>query len=128
MIGKIRGWGIIKGQGGGIVKLVWYKAVIKETDMKDEELYFNGKISLGQIRNRNERRVVNMLPEVLDEIESFADDPIDVQDVYALALNKLPAHYVQEMAIVLQKAVDDEAVRQAIIEAVQLVQQKPNHA
>ncbi len=96
--------------------------------MKDEELYFYGKTPLGQIRNRNEMRVVDMLPEVLGKLEGFTADSIDVQDIYALALNNLPSHYVQETAIVLQEVVDDEVVRLAIVEAVQLVQQNPNHA
>ena len=96
--------------------------------MKGEERYFYGKTPLGQIRNRNELRVIDMLPEVLGKIEGLGDDSIDVQDIYALALNNLPAHYVQETAIVLQEAVDDEVVRQAIAKAVQLVQQQPNHA
>jgi hypothetical protein len=96
--------------------------------MKDGERYYYGKTPLGQIRNRNERRVIKMLPEVLGEIGGFGDDSIDVQDIYALALNNLPAHYIQDTAIVLKESVEDEVVRQAIGKAVQLVQKQPNHA
>lgn len=95
--------------------------------MADEEQYFYGATPLGQIRNRNELRVVAMLPQVLDESPDIAVDSIDVQDIYALALNKLPAHYVQETAIVLKEAVEDEAVRLAVREAVEIVRKKPNH-
>lgn len=95
--------------------------------MTDEGRYFFGKTPLGQIRNRNEHRVLAMLTEVLGKPSASPVDSIDIQDIYALALNKLPAHYVQETAIVLQETVDDETVRLAVQEAVEMVRQKPNH-
>ena len=95
--------------------------------MTENDSYYYGKTPLGQIRNRNEGRVIEMLASVLEEAEGFEADSIDIQDVYALALNKLPRHYVQETAIVLHELVDDETVRLAIVEALELVRAKPNH-
>jgi hypothetical protein len=95
--------------------------------MSNDEQYYYGSTPLGQIRNRNEHRVIKMLPQVLGQYDDFASDSIDIQDIYALALNKLPAHYVQETAIVLQEVVDDDAVLQALKDAVQMVRDKPNH-
>ena len=95
--------------------------------MPESEPYSFGKTPLGQIRNRNEGRVVKMLAGVLEEVEGFEPDSIDIQDIYALALNKLPAHYVQETAIVLHELVDGETVRLAILEAIEIVRAKPNH-
>ena len=54
-------------------------------------------------------------------------DSLDIQDVFALALNKLPPHYVQEMAIVLVELVDEDTIRVALREAIAQVQASPNH-
>ena len=85
-----------------------------------------GKTPLHQIRNRNEARVAQIMPSLFAEsnLELYA---IDIQDVFALALNKLPPHYVQEMAIVLVELVDEDTIRVALREAIAQVQASPNH-
>ena len=42
--------------------------------MADEDRYFFGKTPLGQIRNRNEHRVLAMLTEVLGQPSASAVD------------------------------------------------------
>ena len=49
-----------------------------------------GKTPLHQIRNRNEARVAQIMPSLFAEL-NLELDSIDIQDVFALALNKLPA-------------------------------------
>ena len=95
--------------------------------MTNDEQYYYGSTPLGQVRNRNELRIIKMLPQVLNQYGDAISDSIDIQDIYAIALNKLPAHYVQETAIVLQESVDDETLLVALDEAVQVVRKKPNH-
>ena len=85
-----------------------------------------GKAPLHQIRNRNEARVAQIMPSLFTEL-NLELDSIDIQDVFALALNKLPPHYVQEMAIVLVELVDEDTIRVALREAIAQVQASLNH-
>ncbi len=85
-----------------------------------------GKTPLHQIRNRNEARVAQIMPSLFAE-SNLELDAIDIQDVFALALNKLPPHYVQEMAIVLVELVNEDTIRVALREAIAQVQASPNH-
>lgn len=96
----------------------------KEEKLKQKYRIF-GSDSLYYIRNRNEKRVVQHLPEILEEYGVRDPDLVDVQDIYALALNKLPARYVQEFTVVLNEPVTDEKIKQAIREAVERVRENP---
>ena len=87
--------------------------------------YRVGGADLSQIRNRNERRVISHLPAILGEYPDFEPDVVAIQDIYALALNLLPARYTQRFSIVLKEPVSDEAVRQAVRESVVRVMNNP---
>jgi hypothetical protein len=80
-------------------------------------------ISFDGVFNRNEKRVQELLPALLAQYPQFNLEDIDIQDIYALALNKLPARYVQRMSIVLRDPITDEQVRAAICEAIDRVGQ-----
>lgn len=95
--------------------------------MTPEAQYMLGNTSLANIRNRNELRVIRKLRDILKEYPDYQPDTIDVQDIYALTLNRIPAHYVQEGSIVLHETVDDTSIRDAIREAIQYVRQRPNY-
>jgi len=92
-----------------------------------EALYTFGNASLYKIRNRNELRVINLLGEVLQAYPDYCPEPLDIEDIYALTLNKLPAHYVQEGSIILQDPIDDTTIRDCLREAVQSVRRRPNY-
>ena len=92
-----------------------------------EALYIFGNMSLYKIRNRNELRVIKHLRDVLQEYPDYAPNTLDIQDVYALTLNKLPAHYVQEGSIILHEPIDDSKIRDCIREAIQTVRRYPNY-
>lgn len=93
--------------------------------MELEEKYQVGDISFYRIRNRNEVRVVKVLPDVLMEFPDYRPDTLNLQDIYALARNKLPPHYVQEISIIMQEPIDDNAVREAVREAIAMVRANP---
>jgi hypothetical protein len=82
-------------------------------------------INLNAIRNRNELRVIEQLPEILKEYPDFEPDLLDIQDIYALSLNMLPAFYTQEFSIVLKKTMDDQHVRDTIRKAIEIVMGNP---
>ncbi|MGM0453363.1 MAG: late competence development ComFB family protein [Thermodesulfobacteriota bacterium] len=82
-------------------------------------------IGLEHIRNRNEARVLHLLPEILKEYPDFPIDILAIQDVYALALNTLPPRYTQQFSIVLREPVDDQQVRDALRGAIEKVRDNP---
>lgn len=92
-----------------------------------KERYTFGNTSLYNIRNRNELRVIKLLGEVLQEDPDYIPDHLDIEDIYALTLNKLPAHYVQEGSIVLQDPIGDTMIRDSLRAAIQSVRQRPNY-
>ncbi len=78
------------------------------------------------IRNRNEERVINLMPEVLVEFSDFRYTRTDIEDIYALTLNMLPARYVQSVTLVIDEPVTDDTVRLMLREAVRTVRARPN--
>ena len=98
-----------------------------QSEDKLKEKYSYGSISLYRIRNKNEVKVIENLDTVLREFPDYQPNTLDIQDIYALALNKLPPHYKQETSIVLRGSVNQEEIQQAIREAVQRVRENPNY-
>lgn len=93
-----------------------------------KQKYRYGSVSLDRIRNKNEVRVIENLDAVLGEFSDFEPNTLDIQDIYALALNKLPPHYKQEVSIVLSESIDRGRIQQAIREAVEKVRANPNYS
>ncbi len=99
-------------------------------DAKIKELfdrYSIGDTSLFWIRNRNERRVIDALPRILADYPDFIPNAIDLQDIYALALNSLPPRYVQQGSIVLREPVRQDEIEDAVRVAVETVRKRPNY-
>ena len=96
---------------------------IKEMDEK----YSVRGTKLFWVRNRNELRVVQEMERVLAEYPDFKPAVLDLEDIYALSLNKLPARYTQRGSIVLQEPVRDEEVADAIRDAIEVVRARPNY-
>ena len=69
------------------------------------------------VHNRNESRVLKELKKLYAELPPAARGPKAIQDVYALALNSLPARYTQPGSIVLREPVRTEHIQAAIREA-----------
>lgn len=96
--------------------------------MFDVQKYQFRDVSLLRIRNRNETRVIALLPEVLEEFPDYEPDLIDIQDIYALTLNKLKPRYCQEATIVLNEPITDDMIRTRIRQAIRRVRKHPNHS
>ena len=95
--------------------------------MLKEQKYVYEDFSLIRIRNRNETRVISLLSEVLTEFPNYDPDILDIQDIYALTLNKLKPRYTQEATVVLHEPVTDEIIRKKIKQAVRRVMKFPHH-
>ena len=87
--------------------------------------YKIGAVSVERIRNRNEKRVIRLMPEVLAEFLDYRPEDIDVEDIYALTLNRLPPRYVQRGTIILREPLTDEEIRREIRLAVEQVEKNP---
>ena len=90
--------------------------------------FFIGKgANPGAIRNKNEARVLELIPEVLARFPDYEPNGIDLEDIYALTLNNLPPRYVQHGGIVLREPVGNELILHEIERAVCIVRERPNH-
>ena len=94
--------------------------------MELETKYLYEDIPFHQVRNHNELRVIELLPDVLKYYLDYEPDSIGVQDIYALVLNKLQPHYVQASSIDLEDPISDSMIRIAVREAVETVKNRPN--
>ena len=85
-------------------------------------------VDLFNIRNRNEKRIMKVIPEILEEYPEFQPNSMDIKDIYALALNSLPARYVQVTTIILKEPVTDMQVKDAVRGAVERVMKNPSYS
>jgi hypothetical protein len=84
-------------------------------------------LSLVDIRNRNEPRVIQALREELPKVTGFCGCRLCVEDVYARAMNQITPHYVQTGSIVLQRQPPDDEIRKTVVDALARVKDRPKH-
>ncbi|MDQ7835112.1 MAG: late competence development ComFB family protein [Humidesulfovibrio sp.] len=82
-------------------------------------------VPLDNIRNRNELRVIKLLPQVLAEHLDYHPSYLDIQDIYALTLNNLPPRYRQQGTIIIHESVSDEEIIRELRNAVNHVELSP---
>lgn len=86
-------------------------------------------VDVSKITNRNESRVASLIPEIIEEYyEDYIFEDLDIQDIYALSLNLLPAAYAQAGSIVLSDRISDYEIRAKIRKAVERVLDNPTRA
>lgn len=96
--------------------------------MADKKMMVKG-VDLSKITNRNEKRVAGLVPEILDDYyENYIFDHLDIQDIYALTLNLLPARYVQRGSIILSDRLSDYEIKSKIRIATERVLDNPTRA
>lgn len=96
--------------------------------MLKKTMKING-VDVSKIVNRNERRVAELVPQIIEEYyEDYIFEDLDIQDIYALTLNLLPAAYAQAGSIVLSDRISDYELRSQIRNAVERVLDNPTRA
>lgn len=96
--------------------------------MPSPKLEING-VDVSQITNRNEKRVAQFIPEILDDYYAgYTFEPLDIQDIYALTLNLLPGGYAQKGSIVLSDRLSSYEIKSRIRQAVERVLENPTRA
>ena len=90
--------------------------------------YIIGETNLEHVRNRHETRVIDTMRDLVSDTEDFCGCRICLEDVFAVAMNGLPAHYVQSASIVLKKMPPSEQdISRAVADAIGVVRVRPNH-
>jgi len=84
-------------------------------------------VDLSRIYNKNEKRVVVAMEKILGKMADWEPEPLDIQDIYALSLNRLPPRYVQEGTIVFNEPIRIAEVERVVQEAVEKVKDSPNY-
>ncbi|MBC15601.1 Late competence development protein ComFB [Pseudodesulfovibrio profundus] len=96
--------------------------------MAEIEYRING-VDVSKIKNRNEKRLIQTIPEILEsEYGDYLFEPLDIEDIYALALNILPARYVQKGTIILSEQLSKDDLKNSIREATDRVLDNPTRA
>ena len=96
--------------------------------MPNTKLEIRG-VDVSQIVNRNEMRVAKFVPEILDEYyPDYIFDELDIQDIYALSLNLIPAGYAQKGSIVLSDRLSSFEIKSKIRQAVERVLENPTRS
>ena len=89
------------------------------------EKYIVAGVDLYHIRNRNEQRVIRCLMEEVERLGLTNVSPEAIQDAYALALNNLPARYVQQGTIVLRDPVKKMTIEDVVTASIKHVLDNP---
>ncbi len=86
---------------------------------------------LTYIFNYNERAILEILREIYASGKTMCRCALCVEDTYALALNTLPARYVQETRVGTYErsttCIPESEIRAKVEEAVAKVTDNPNH-
>ncbi len=93
----------------------------------NKEEYDVFSTSMENVRNRNEKKVIQFMLELIPQFPDFDYCTICLQDVYALALNQLPPRYTQAGTIILKKELRDEDFRDVVESAIETVTKNVNH-
>jgi len=96
--------------------------------MTQKQLIING-VDVTNITNRNKRRVAALIPAMLEEYYGdYIFQDLDIQDIFALTLNLLPAGYAQAGTIVLSNRISDYEINTKIRIAVERVLSNPTRS
>lgn len=85
------------------------------------------EVNFKHIRNRNEQKVIDLMPEVLSEFVDYNPERMDIEDIYALTLNNLPARYKQRGTVVIFEPIKNETIQEEIRNAIKVVMNNPNY-
>jgi len=98
---------------------------------RDDVDYEVANQSLGHIINYNEYLVLEIMRECYKKDTSLCTCSLCTEDIYALALNKLPSRYIQPTNIELYKNhntfISIGEVRGIVLSAIKTVKEKPSH-
>jgi len=83
-------------------------------------------VDLTHVTNKNEKRVVLAMEKILSAM-SWEPETLDIQDIYALALNRLPPRYVQDGTIVFNEPVTRDEIERVVQDAVDKVKSSPHY-
>lgn len=84
-------------------------------------------ISLNGLRNRNEKRVMDIMNELLPKHPDFDQCRVCIEDVYALTMNNVQPEYSPEGSIIFRYKVSKDEIKEQVLQALAKVMKNPNH-
>lgn len=98
--------------------------------MNPKHYQVNG-IQLEDIRNKNEKKVVQLMNDLIPEYSEFDNCSMCIQDIYALSLNQVAPKYIQDGTIMLKKKSslqeEEQEIRKIVRSAIETVIKYPKH-
>ena len=86
-------------------------------------------VGFDKVVNRNEKMVIRAIEDLMASSRGLSYQELfnskDYQDIYALALNRLPARYAQQSTIVIGNPVRVQDAADAVLEAFETVLNNP---
>ena len=82
-------------------------------------------VSVEHIINKNEDRVAKILSDLLPEFRNRNFSDLDIEDIYALTLNRLSPRYLQYGSLVEKDEITDDRIRQQLQDAIKIVSKNP---
>lgn len=84
--------------------------------------------SLEHVRNRHELRVIKSIKSLAIRTPEFDGCSLCLEDVYAISLNQIPPHYIQQGGIILRNPPPTaEQLQEIVSKAMEKVISQPNH-
>lgn len=98
--------------------------------MNAKNYQVNG-IQLEDIRNKNEKKVIQMMNELIPEYGEFDNCSMCIQDIYALSLNQVAPKYIQDGTIMLKRKSslkeEELEIRKVVRSSIETVIKYPKH-
>jgi len=94
--------------------------------MENHDYVING-ISLENIRNSYETKVIQTMKNEIPDFPDFDGCRVCIEDVYALVLSRIPSTYVIPGSIVFRKEVSDADLKEVVRYAIFQIIQQPKH-
>ena len=99
--------------------------------IRDSVNYSIEDCPVGDIINFNELIAIKVIREALKADDSLCHCSTCIEDSYALAMNGLPARYIQATSVEKYTAskafIGEETVRKQVMQSLQKVKTAPNH-
>ncbi len=94
--------------------------------MTKEEYSIKG-VSLYEIRNRFEIIVIRLMKQFIPQFPEFDSCPVCIEDVYALALSRMPSIYMKKTQDIPDNKLVNESIEEIVKYAIFQVMSNPKH-
>ncbi len=84
-------------------------------------------VSLSNIRNRYEIKVIDKMKQILPQYPDFDGCSLCIEDVYSLSLSRMPAVYTHRGSVILHRTLTEKDIEEVVHYAIMKVMMQPKH-